>query len=131
MGEDPSDCLARACEGVPGLLHGALALLPEGLLLGSVGEGSAFDREPLVRSAARCLVVSRDAAGAGEPSLTFVEHVFVSDEELVVILQGKRFPRLGLALVCSLDHNLTFVVNSTRSALRLLEETLDAATWEL
>lgn len=44
--------LARACELVPGLLHGVLAALPEGLLIGGVGDVSAFEREPLIRCAA-------------------------------------------------------------------------------
>jgi hypothetical protein len=40
---------------VPGLIDGALVLLPEGILIGGGGAGGAYDREPLVRSAARVL----------------------------------------------------------------------------
>src|SRR5262245_1411193 len=98
------ECVARACEPVPGLLHGALALLPEGLLIGGVGEGGIFEREPLACSAARCL------ARALPPRVTsqepFVEHVFVSMGELVVILRGQRYPQLALALVCGGGANL-------------------------
>lgn len=113
------ECLARACEHVPGLFQGALALLPEGLLIGGLGEGGAFDREPLVRSAARCL------------NGTFVEHVFVSREDLVVIARGRRFPRLALALACRTDANLNFVVTASRTALRELEATLDPGSLEI
>lgn len=124
------ECLARACEPVPGLLHGALALLPEGLLIGRVGEGRAFDREPLVRSAVRCLSAS-DAAPEPPETEKFVEHVFVSREELVTILQGHRYPRLALVLVCSAEANLAFVLSLSRRALRQFEAAVDGADWEL
>jgi hypothetical protein len=123
-------CLARACEPVPGLLYGALALLPEGLLVGGVGRGGAFDHEPLVRSAARCL--AGNALGSfADGGLTFVEHLFVSREELVLIVQGRRYARLALVLVCSTEPNLAFVLSSTRGALQTLEATVDLAAWEL
>ena len=124
------ECLAEACETVPGLKYGALALLPEGLLVGGVGPGGAFDHEPLVRSAARCLA-GNTLTAAMEDEMTFVEHVFVSREEVVLILQGRRYPRLALVLVCSLEPNLAFVLTSTRGALRALEATVDLAAWEL
>lgn len=111
------------------MLHGALALLPEGLLIGGVGEGKSFDREPLVRSAVRCLSGNGIALEPSSP--TFVEHVFVSREELVVILQGQRYPRLALALVCSPEPNLAFVLSLTRRALQALEASIDLAALEL
>jgi hypothetical protein len=123
------ECVARACEPVPGLVYGALVLLPEGLLIGGVGEGGQFEREPLARSAARCL------AGAMAPRTTeqapFIEHVLVGVEELVVILRGQRYPQLALALVCSAEANLTFVLSLSRTALRSIEATVDLAVWEL
>jgi hypothetical protein len=123
------ECVASACEPIPGIVHGALVLLPEGLLIGGVGQGGAFDREPLVRSAVRCLS-GNDVAP--EPSgSTFVEHVFVSREELVVILQGHRYPQLALALVCSPEPNLAFVLSLTRRALHALEASIDLAALEL
>lgn len=118
------ECLAQACEHVPGLLQGALALLPEGLLLGGVGQGKAFDREPLVRSAARCLRSSANIA-PGEEQSTFVEHVFVGTRELYVIARGNRYPRLALALSCSTEANLAFVMSASRSALRKLEASVN------
>lgn len=114
------ECLAQACEQVPGLLQGALALLPEGLLLGGVGQGKAFDREPLVRAAARCLGRSLNAP-ADEARSSFVEHVFVGPRELCVIARGNRYPRLALALSCSTEANLAFVMSASRTALRSLE----------
>jgi hypothetical protein len=123
------ECLEQACQTVPGLKHGALALLPEGLLVGGVGPGGAFDHEPLVRSAARCLA-GNTLTGDGD-ELTFIEHVFVGKEEVVLIVQGRRYPRLALVLVCSLEPNLAFVLTSTRGALRALEATVDLAAWEL
>ena len=121
--------IARACESIPGLLHGALALLPEGLLIGGVGEGGAYDREPLARSAARCLVSGAASANGAVPR--FVEHVFVGRDELVVIMQGHRYPQLALALWCTAEPNLAFVRNLTRTALNSLEATVDLAVWEL
>ncbi len=118
------ECLAQACEQVPGLYQGALALLPEGLLIGSVGPGRAFEREPLVRSAARCL--ARAELGiVTDMSNQFVEHVFVSPKELVLIARGKQYPRLALALTCSTESNLAFIMTASRVALRRLEETID------
>lgn len=99
--------------------------MPEGLLIGGVGAGSTFEREPLVRSAARCLTTSGEAGGA------FVEHVFVSRHELVVIARGKRYPRLALALSCSTDANLAFVMTASRAALRELEATIDVRGLEI
>jgi hypothetical protein len=124
------DCLEQACQTVPGLKHGALALLPEGLLVGGVGPGGAYDHEPLVRSAARCLAGNTLTTDESD-ELTFIEHVFVGREEVVLILQGRRYPRLALVLVCSLEPNLAFVLTSTRGALRALEATVDLAAWEL
>ncbi|HEX2870044.1 MAG TPA: hypothetical protein VHP33_02285 [Polyangiaceae bacterium] len=125
------ECLEQACQTVPGLKQGALALLPEGLLVGGVGPGGAFDHEPLVRSAARCLAGNALTGADDDDELSFVEHVFVGREEVVLILQGRRYPRLALVLVCSLEPNLAFVLTSTRGALRALEATVDLAAWEL
>jgi hypothetical protein len=120
----PDDYLAQACEQVPGLVQGALALLPEGLLLGGVGPGKAFDREPLARAAARCLS-SVGEASPDEAARTFVEHVFVGPRELYVIARGSRYPRLALALSCSTEANLAFVLSASRAALRKLEASID------
>jgi len=123
------ESLARVCESVPGLLQGALALLPEGLLIGGLGEGGAFDREPLVRSAARCFAGAGPANARGALA-SYSEHVFVSRERLVVISRGQRQPRLALILVCSGEPNLAFVMSTTRRALRALETSIDLAAWE-
>lgn len=119
------ECVANACQEVPGLQQGALALLPEGLLIGGVGSGGTFEREPLVRSAARCLGSS--TAGV----MPFLEHLFVSSEQFVVILRGHRYPRLALALLCTTQSNPAFVMSSSRNALHLLEGTIDLGAWEL
>lgn len=125
------ECLARACEQVPGLQQGALALLPEGLLIGSVGPGRSFEREPLVRSAARCLAGLPERPSGGTSHTQFVEHVFVSRTELVTIARSKQHPRLALALACSTETNLAFIVTASRAALRRLEETIDLRGFEL
>lgn len=117
--------LAEACEPVPGLLEAALALLPEGLLIGSVGLPNSFAGEPLVRAAARCLSAD-DSWGAG----AFVEHVFVSQERLVVIRRGQRHPCLALVFVCNRDTNLQFVLHAARRASLALEANVDWAVWE-
>jgi hypothetical protein len=122
------ECLARACEPVPGLMRGALALLPEGLLISGVGEGSIFEHEPLARSAARCLTAAIPGKTRVDP---FVEHVFVSPHELVVIVRGQRYPQLALALACRNGPNLTFVLSLSRMALHSIEATTDLAVWEL
>lgn len=116
------ECLTRACEQIPGLSQGALALLPEGILVAGVGAGSSFEREPLVRSAARCFAHGPDHGAAGP---AFVEHVLVSGQEVVVVAQGRRYRRLALALSCRSETNLAFVLSASRAALREVEATID------
>jgi hypothetical protein len=125
------DSIAKACETVPGLRSGVLVLLPDGLPIGGVGEGSAFDREPLVRSAACCLTNLRSATPPTKGGAKFVEYAFVSEEQLVVILRGRRFSRVGLALSCSREANLAWVLSSTRAALATIESTVDLAAFDL
>jgi hypothetical protein len=122
--------IAHACELVPGLLHGVLAALPEGLLIAGVGDVSAFDREPLIRTAARCLS-ARLSPAVGAAPVTLVEYLLVGPTELVVIQGGRRFPRLALAVACTREPNLAFVLSSTRNAIRVIEATVDLAAWEL
>jgi hypothetical protein len=123
--------IARACEEIPGLMHGALTLLPEGLLIGGIGQGGSFNREPLARSAARCLAHYMAESRPNADAPWFVEHLFVGREELVVILQGRRYPQLALALRCSTEPNLAFVRSLSRTALDCIEATVDLAAWEL
>ncbi len=122
------DTIANACEAVPGLVNGALALLPEGILIGGVGAGGAFDREPLVRSAAR--VLGNHVSAAIAKSSAFVEYAFVSQDQLVVIERGHDHPRVALVLVCTREPNLALVLSTARQALKTLEHTLDLAAWE-
>jgi hypothetical protein len=128
---DIDECLAHACELVPGLLHGALALLPEGYLIGSLGAGGAFSREPLVRFAARCFKGFDGGPSASARKTSFVEHVLVGREELVTLSQSARYPRLALVIVCSSEPNLAFVIAGSRQALRRLEDGVDLEAWEL
>jgi hypothetical protein len=125
------ESISAACDRVPGVRNGALVLLPEGLLIGGIGAGSAFEREPLVRSAVRCLgtssTLSRTARGVRE----FVEYAFVSEEQLIVVLRGQLRPRIALVLVCTRESNLAFVLSATRQALNTIETTVDLAEWEL
>jgi hypothetical protein len=121
------DCLARACAEVPGLYQAALALLPEGLLLAGVGPGGLFEREPLVRAATRCLVVPAGRDGEAPASSRLVEHVLVSEEEVVILSRGREHPRLALALACGTEPNLAFLIVAFRAALRRLEANVDLA----
>ncbi len=120
--------IADACEAVPGLLSGALVMLPEGLVIAGLGAGGAVDREPLVRSAARCLATARPTPGM--PVTVFVEYAFVSEDQLVVIERGQRDARVALVVVCNRDANLALVLGSARHALRTIESTLDLSAWE-
>jgi hypothetical protein len=121
-------CVARACEPVSGLLNGALVLLPEGLVIGGVGEGGMFDRELLARSAAHCL-----SGSCPQPldEREFIEHLLVCPDGLVVILRGQRYPQLALTLVCTDAANPAFVLSLSRMALRSIEATVDLSVWEL
>ncbi len=131
MGVDINLSVADACRDVPGLIRAALALLPEGLLLGGAGEGGAFDQEPLVRSAALCLAargVSLDERGE---TADFVEYAFVTESEIVVIAASLRDPRLALALACRRETNLAFVVSSARHALARVEACVELGSFDL
>jgi hypothetical protein len=61
----------------------------------------------------------------------FVEYAFISEEQLVVILRGRRFSRVALALACSREANLAWVLSTTRTALETIESTVDFADFEL
>jgi hypothetical protein len=125
------DSLVQACKEVPGIVEGALVVLPEGLLIGAIGDGRAFDREPLVRSTVTCLSGAMARVTRVDESTGFAEHVFVTPDQLVVILRSQRYPRLGLALNCTRDANLAFVLASTRKVLQAVESTLEPDVWEL
>ena len=126
---DPDATLSRACDVIPGLLQGVLVLLPEGLVLGGIGKGGSYDREPLARSAARCLACRLQAPIKGARSLDLVEHLFVCQDELVVILQGRRSPRLALAVTCSRELNLALILTAARRALGTIEASVDLVAW--
>jgi hypothetical protein len=119
---DLNASLARACEEIPGLVRAALVLLPEGLLLGGVGDGNSFDYEPLVRSTAHCLSTRGVALSCEEQPAAMVEFVFVVDGEFVVIQAGRKDPRLALAAVCTRETNLSFALTSMRRALLGVED---------
>lgn len=121
--------LERACDSVPGVVSGALVLVPERLVLGGIGVGTAMDREPLVRLASR-LVSDLSVQPSPGSRTPFVEYAFVSEDQFVVVLRGRRFPQLALALTCARDVNLALVMSMTRKALLDLEPTLDASLWE-
>jgi len=124
------DAVARACERVPGIVSGALVLLPDGLLLAGVG-GSALDLEPLTRSATRCLGDRGNDLLGRWPAQPFVEYLFVIDDQLVVIQGGRRDARLGLAISCTREHNLGFALAAARRAMIELEDELDLSAWGL
>jgi hypothetical protein len=112
--------VARACERVPGLQRGALVLLPEGFLIAGIGGDSALDLEPLIRSAGKV------------PAPPFVEYLFVTHDQLVVIQGGRRDPRLALALVCSREHNnAVFSLSAARLAMADVEDSVDFSAWGL
>lgn len=120
--------LNAACDAVPGVVTGALALVPEGVLLAGVGSGSALEQQPLVRSAARLVDGRAQLSSRLSP---FVEYAFVSDEQLVVITRGLRNPRLALALACKREANLALVMRSARRALSVVEDSVDFSRWEV
>ncbi len=126
----PDEAIARACDGLPGLVQASLALLPEGLLIASVGAESAFDSEPIVRAAVRCLLARNMPIARGESASAFVEYVLLVDEQLVAIQAGRSQPRLALALLCERSQNIGLVVTASRRALREIEATIDVSAWE-
>lgn len=128
---DLDETIDKACDSVPGRLSGALVLMPDGMLIGGFGEGGAFDREPLVRSAARCLSSPPVALQQAKGAAKFVEFAFVSEGQLVVIVRGQRYPRVALVLACSREANLAWVLGASRRALDDIEEGVDLGAWEL
>lgn len=124
------ESLATACEALTGLTLGALVLVPEGVVVGRVGSGGAFDCEPLARAAAR-LASERLALPKATGLAPFVEYSFVSGEQVVVVLRGRAHPRFALTLSFTRDANLALLIGSSRAALRNIERTVDLAAWEV
>jgi hypothetical protein len=122
--------VARGCERVPGLVRAALVLLPDGFLLAGIGGASVLDLEPLIRSTGRCLATS-DRPAPGAWSAPLVEYLFVIHDQLVVIQGGRRDARLALALVCTREHNVGFVLTAARLAMFDVEAGVDLSTWGL
>ncbi|MBX3155014.1 MAG: hypothetical protein KF773_03365 [Deltaproteobacteria bacterium] len=122
--------VGRACERVPGMLRGALVLLPEGFLLGATPGAHVLDLEPMIRSAARCLTAPTLPALRGRDG-AFTELVFVFHDHLFVIQVSRRDPRLALVIACTREHNLAFVLGATRLVIGSVEEELDLGAWGL
>lgn len=129
------DVVARACQQVPGMMRGALVLLPDGILLAGVGGESVLDLEPLIRSASRCfserVMPALGAAIGTWPAQPFLEYLFVIEDQLVVIQGGRRDPRLALAVACTREHTVGFVLTATRRAMLHLEAEIDLSSWGL
>ena len=60
-----------------------------------------------------------------------VEFLFVNDEQVVVVQRARSSTRLALAVVCTREPNLAFVLSSTRRAMHEIEGTIDLAVWEV
>jgi hypothetical protein len=127
---DLDDTIDKACDSVPGRLSGALVLVPDGMLIGGFGAGGAFDREPLVRSAKRCLASPPVALQHTKGAAKFTEFAFVSSGQLVVILRGQRYQRVALVLACSREANLAWVLGASRRAFDDIETVVDLRPWE-
>jgi len=123
------EVIAKACEQVPGVRSGALVLLAESVAIGGIGAESAFDREPLVRAAVRCLGAPNTLIRRSRKATEFVEYTFVSVEQITVILRGRIQPRLALVLVCTRESNLAFVLTAARLALGEIEGTAELSGW--
>lgn len=121
--------LQSACEAVPGVVSGALVLVPEGLLIGGIGDGGDSEREPLVRAATRLAAARAPLLASGSAS-PFAEYAFVADEQVVVILRGHSEPRVVLVLACNRGSNLALVLGAARRALSALEANVDLSLWE-
>lgn len=119
------EVIAEACEQVPGVQNGALVLLAESIAIGGIGASSAFDREPLVRAAVRCLGSSKALGRPSQKALEFVEYAFVSAQQITVIVRGKLQPRIALVLACTRESNLAFVLAAARHALGEIERTAE------
>lgn len=121
--------IASACEQVPGVRCGALVLLAESISIGGIGTGSAFDREPLVRATLRCLGTSNTLTRPSRNAAEFVEYAFVSTREITVIVRGKLHPHLALALACTRESNLAFVLAAAHRALAEIEVAAELLEW--
>jgi hypothetical protein len=124
-----SIAIQRACADVPGLMRAVLALVPDGLHLGSVGAERVIDLEPMIRAAARCLAVRPVPAIRNDRAAPFVEYVLVFDDEVIVVESGRHDPRLALVVACDRVPNLALVQQACRRAIAAIEDTVDLAAW--
>lgn len=114
--------LLRACEPIPGLLRGAVLLVPDGIVIAHLGVDRASEVEPLVRATLRC-VMARPALG------DFVEYTLVSTESILVVEVGRE-GRIALAAECSHGANIALVMTATRQAAAVFASEFDIAPWE-
>lgn len=119
--------LFAAHETIPGMVSAALVLVPDGVLVASVGASNQLELEPLVRSALRVAEGRAQLSGGFSP---FVDYAFVSEDRVVVIARGLQQPHVALTVVCKRDANLALVLGSTRQALAGLEAQLDWSVGE-
>ena len=119
---DPTPTLLRACGELPGLVHAALILLADELLLARLGGESSLDHEPLLRAAIRCF--NCEAADA-----SVLEFLFVTEDHFVVMQRGRKDPRLALAVRCDREKNLALVLGTSRRAMSALEDEVDLTGW--
>lgn len=126
-----STAITRACQDVPGLIRAALVLLPEAYFLAGHGDRRAFDYEPLIRAAARCLAPRPTPAVDARAPAEFVEYALVFEHGMIIVEAGRRTPRLALALECDLTANLALVQHACRQALATLEADVDLDAWEM
>ena len=124
-----NDVMGDACERVPGMRNGVLVLLAEGVAIGAIGTGSAFECEPLVRAAVRCLSAANALARPSRKATEFVEYSFVAADQITIMLRGRREPRVALVLACARESNLAFVLTAARRALAEIETTEALVDW--
>lgn len=121
--------LQRTCADVPGLLRGALVLLPDGFHLGSIGAERVLDLEPMIRAAARCLAARPVPVVGDDGAAPFCEYVLVFDDEVLVVQSGRRDPRLALVVACDREPNLALVQQACRVAITAIESSIDLSAW--
>ena len=114
------DELLQVCDQIPGLLRGAVVLVPEGIVVAHFGTARESDVDPLVRATMRCVKSPGNV----------VEYTLVSTESILVIELVHATTRFALAAECAHGANLALVMTATRHAAAAFEGSFDFTAWE-
>jgi len=120
------EALAGVRELVPELKVAALVLVPDGFVLGHVGEGGILEHETLARVATGLFagVEAPEPDGAAD---RVTEYFILLADRVMVLQRGRRQPGMVLCTMTSREPNLGLLLTTARDAIAWVESHVDPA----